>query len=129
VTTRPIKTLLAVSLAVTASALAPALSAHAVGSPKETCREELAKKGALHGVCFWSGEGFTGTISVHSNPKPPEVCGNIAPAGSAVNFTNDTRRMYALSGCDEDNYTSQIPPYGSSDDLDPRSDAPAESWR
>jgi hypothetical protein len=116
-------------LAVTASAVAPALSAHAADSPKATCREALDNVGALRGVCFWPGEGFTGPISVHPNPAPPGVCANIAPARSMVNLTNDTRKMYALSGCDEDNYLSEIPPNGSSDDLDPSGEVPAESWR
>lgn len=47
-----------------------------------------------------------------------------------VNLTNDTRTVYTLSGCDEDNYLSQIPPNGSSDDLDPSGgEVPAETWR
>jgi hypothetical protein len=110
--------------------VAPALSAHAADNPRATCREALDEQRALHGVCFWDGEGFTGTLRVHPNPKPSQVCGNIAPAKSMVNLTNDTRTVYTLSGCDEDNYLSQIPPNGSSDDLDPSGgEVPAETWR
>jgi hypothetical protein len=128
VTTRFGKALLGASLAVAASAVTPALSAHAADNPKSACREALNEQGALQGVCFWDGEGFTGTIHVHPNPKPPQVCGNIAPAGSMVNLTNDTRKVYALSGCNEANYLSEIHPNGSSDDLDPNGVVPAESW-
>ncbi|MFC4034047.1 hypothetical protein ACFO3J_21585 [Streptomyces polygonati] len=127
-TTRFAKALLAASLTLTAAAMAPTLNARAA-TPRETCREAIKAAGALHGVCFWSEEGYQGTLKVHTDPKPPSVCGNIAAAQSAVNLTTDTRKFFANSGCHDDNYLSELAPNGESDDLDPTSDVPAESWR
>lgn len=120
------KALLAVSLA-SAAAVVPA-TAHAA-TPKEICHEALKGVGAVHGVCFWSGQDFTGTLTAHPNPQSGHACANIDPAQSMVNLTTVARKVYALKGCVESNELSEVVANGSSGDLDPESTDPAESWR
>ncbi|MGP4113612.1 peptidase inhibitor family I36 protein [Streptomyces sp. 4N509B] len=93
-----------------ASLTMPVVAAEAQqqNDPELLCRAELNKHEALQGMCFWSGENYTGDVQVIPNPAPPDVCGAIDPASSAVNLTRDTREIYAFSNCVPTNLITEI---------------------
>ncbi|MEU4234410.1 hypothetical protein AB0F17_59895 [Nonomuraea sp. NPDC026600] len=102
-------------------------AAAAADSPRKTCRAELDKLHHKEGVCFWSGQDFTGTIDAHANPMGTDVCGNITPAKSMVNLTHEERLLYDFDNCDEGNFITEVTPYEARSEFGPG--ISAESWR
>ncbi|MEV4004251.1 hypothetical protein [Actinomadura sp. NPDC049753] len=91
------------------------------------CRKALDDLEVREGVCFWSGQGFSGDMSVYARPSGTDTCGSVDPVKSAVNLTRETRLLYAFYGCNPANFIAQVEPNEARSQFGP--DTNARSWR